>query len=88
MGGNTAVRMPKSHDITAWGETKRLYEWIQDPRCNLTESSVRHRLKQGLPPEEALWSESIETKHEREIGSKLFAFLGTKMDHVITMVKK
>lgn len=39
---------------TAFGETKGLREWAEDPRCKVTLNCLRQRLKDGVPPEEAL----------------------------------
>jgi len=40
--------------ITAWGETKRLQEWLQDPRCLANRFQIRTRIAQGIRSEDAL----------------------------------
>jgi hypothetical protein len=41
--------------ICAWGETKSLKEWGKDPRCNVSEGTLRARIAcHGYPPEEAI----------------------------------
>lgn len=41
--------------ITAWGEKKRISEWLKDPRCKVDKSgSVYRRIKDGHDPETAL----------------------------------
>ena len=40
--------------VTAWGETKVLYRWSQDPRCAISITNVAKRLEAGWVPEEAL----------------------------------
>lgn len=38
----------------AFGETKNLEDWLKDPRCVVTDPSLRKRLKRGMSFEEAL----------------------------------
>lgn len=33
--------------VTAWGETKTITEWVEDPRCAATASAIRERLFRG-----------------------------------------
>lgn len=40
--------------ITAFGETKRLTDWLTDERCTATEYQVRYRLRHGWKSESAL----------------------------------
>ena len=41
--------------VTAFGETKVAGEWVRDPRCAVSSTSLRRRLKSGgLSPEEAI----------------------------------
>lgn len=40
--------------LMAFGELKCLTDWALDPRCNVTPSTIRVRLKNGLSPEEAV----------------------------------
>jgi len=44
----------KTIRITAWGETKSLPEWIEDPRCGAKYHTVYARLQKGMAPEDAL----------------------------------
>lgn len=40
--------------LTAFGETKRLVEWVEDCRCVVTYRSLNHRIRRGMSPEDAL----------------------------------
>lgn len=41
--------------VTAFGETKRIDEWLLDERCNArTSACLQTRLKRGMSPEQAL----------------------------------
>ncbi len=40
--------------ITAFGETKCCAEWAADPRCAVTASTLRWRIRAGRPSEEAI----------------------------------
>ena len=40
--------------ITAWGETKLLKRWSEDPRCSVSYISIRKRIKKGWTPERAI----------------------------------
>lgn len=40
--------------LTAWGETKLLVEWSEDPRCGIPKSVLATRLWQGWSEEEAV----------------------------------
>lgn len=45
----------REKDLTAWGETKKRSEWLQDPRCKLTNTNtIRNRLNRGYAPEDAI----------------------------------
>lgn len=47
-----------NHAVTAFGETKLLVEWTEDPRCKVTFGVLRQRLvKQGWSPEKAIATE-------------------------------
>lgn len=35
--------------LTAWGETKNVAQWAQDPRCNVTENGLRSRVAAMQP---------------------------------------
>lgn len=47
-------RKKTGQQITAFGETKRLIDWVCDDRSRCSEDSLRTRLAQGWKPEEAL----------------------------------
>jgi len=60
--------------LAAFGETKSYTEWIRDPRCVLVSiAGLRHRLEQGMAPEEALtvpaYRRGIERARRRSGGS-------------------
>jgi len=40
--------------LTAFGETKLIIEWIEDPRCQVSRSPLERRLARGIKPEMAL----------------------------------
>lgn len=40
--------------VTAWGETKPLMDWLDDPRCLVSESTLRSRVERGWSGEEAM----------------------------------
>jgi hypothetical protein len=43
--------------LTAFGETKCVTDWSLDPRCQVTPSTIMHRLQvQGMSPEQAIIS--------------------------------
>ena len=44
----------KSRYVTAYGETKSLAEWAEDPRCKVTYSVFKSRIRIGMAPEVAL----------------------------------
>lgn len=50
------TRPPKSFKrlVTAWGETKTVAEWLNDPRCQVKQCALYVRLGKGIPPEQAL----------------------------------
>ena len=57
---NNRDRLKKHHGrfclITAFGETKHRYEWLEDPRCLVKRKTFNGRLDKGIPPEEAMTS--------------------------------
>lgn len=40
--------------LTAWGETKTLVEWSEDPRCGISKGALANRLHAGWSEEEAV----------------------------------
>lgn len=43
-----------NREATAFGETKLLCEWAEDPRCLVRYQCFRERIKRGMKPEDAL----------------------------------
>lgn len=41
-------------EITAWGETKGIYEWLHDERCSVTIHALKYRIGSKWNPEEAI----------------------------------
>jgi hypothetical protein len=50
----TARCMPKRLMLTAWGETKWIKDWLNDPRCLVRESSIRRRRAKGMSDQDAM----------------------------------
>lgn len=48
--------------LTIFGETKRIFEWIEDPRCVVRESVLRSRVLIGWSPDEALTTPECDPK--------------------------
>ncbi|MCE9557545.1 MAG: hypothetical protein K8R88_01200 [Armatimonadetes bacterium] len=46
--------MPWTRKLTAFGETKTLIRWSQDPRCRITLNALANRLAKGWDPADAL----------------------------------
>jgi len=49
-----AARRKCSMQVTAFGETKSLMDWLEDERCNTSEDALRMRLAKGMVAEEAI----------------------------------
>ena len=46
---------PQRHaEVTAWGESKRLVEWVEDARCSVSRHLISKRLRDGWDAEEAI----------------------------------
>lgn len=43
-----------NHRLTAFGETKTLSEWSEDPRCMVTYTTLKRRSHAGWSPERAI----------------------------------
>lgn len=41
-------------NLTAFGETKSLWSWLQDPRCTIGERDIKHLLALGATHEQAI----------------------------------
>lgn len=44
----------RNHPLTAFGETKLLAEWLKDPRCVVSYTTLRGRVSRGWPDEAAI----------------------------------
>lgn len=44
----------KERTVTAWGETRRVVEWAEDERCEVSYVTILERLMAGLSPETAI----------------------------------
>lgn len=55
----------RSRYITAFGETKRLVAWEEDPRAAVCGKQIRKRIILGWPPEEAISSKAKTGKWSR-----------------------
>lgn len=49
----------RTKKIRAFGETKSVVEWANDPRCLVNSISLRTRLRRGIAPELALTAKRI-----------------------------
>jgi DNA-binding CsgD family transcriptional regulator len=60
MDPETAITLPTSHFprrrrlVRAFGERKTASAWARDPRCTVSDITLRRRLRSGMPPEEAI----------------------------------
>lgn len=51
----TRNRSKTNHlELTAFGETRSIFDWIDDDRCSISIQCLRYRLKQGWPVEKAI----------------------------------
>lgn len=50
-------------NITAFNETKSIWSWLKDPRCNLGEQDLRWLLAKGVKPEDAVVFKSKNRDH-------------------------
>ena len=48
--------------VEAWGESKTIWHWSQDSRCQVSHAQLRGRIKQGWDAEEAMTTPQV---HER-----------------------
>ncbi len=55
-------------NITAWGETKSIIAWSEDPRCKVGYSGLKIRLNKGMEPEEAISAEFRKHRNYKEQG--------------------
>jgi len=63
--------------VNAWGEVKSVGEWAKDPRCSISEGTLKSRLKRGKPPEEAIglpWTPPDGKARPRGYGAKIAIF--------------
>jgi hypothetical protein len=40
--------------VTAWGDTRWLYQWLTDPRCTVSQNMLKKRLNRGWSAERAM----------------------------------
>lgn len=53
-----SMNTSRNRNITAFGETKTVYDWLLDPRCKVkTHSDIHYRLKAGWEPEKVISQE-------------------------------
>lgn len=57
--------MRQIEDVTAFGETKSLREWCEDPRCLASAGRIANRIASGLSPEKAI--STPETSNATEV---------------------
>lgn len=56
-----------SRAITAFGETKLLIDWANDPRCTTSIGTLRKRLASGQPPEFALGASETDARRRASV---------------------
>jgi len=72
----------RSKLMTAFGETKTIVEWAEDPRSVVERKQLYHRIFMGWEPERALTTRSGDREHEVAKRSKLLTAFGeTKTVH-------
>jgi hypothetical protein len=58
--------------ITAWGETKWIYDWLKDERCLIkNSSSLKTRLNRGMNPEAAMSKPKIKNPEVNKNGQPI-----------------
>jgi hypothetical protein len=73
--------------VTAFGETKKLIEWSEDPRCKATYFGLHKRISKGWPPELALTLPPIPRGQKAgcsTVERSAFACIGDGMDVPVT----
>lgn len=61
-----------SRFVTAFGETKTLSAWSEDPRCRVSQHTLKLRLNKGREPEEIITTPSLAEKAKRDAIIPLF----------------
>lgn len=51
--------------LTAFTATKTLAEWVKDPRCTVTYSSLYRRIRMGWDPETAITTPKLNSRYEK-----------------------
>ena len=64
-------------NLTAFGDTKCLTDWVDDPRCSVTLSTVAHRIHIGWDVEFAISTPSGLTKYKKKGDKKIMLKDGT-----------
>ena len=54
-------------EITAFNETKSVYQWKNDDRCNVSVTCLYYRIKSGWDEERAITEISKRKKKERKL---------------------
>ena len=60
-------RISKDMEITAFNETKSVYQWKNDDRCNVSVTCLYYRIKSGWDEERAITEISKRKKKERKL---------------------
>lgn len=71
-----AKNLRKSVWITAFGERKILADWLRDPRCHVSEGTIRRRMNRGVEGPELFVRDKM--KPVRHVGKIAVAFGETK----------
>jgi hypothetical protein len=65
--------------LTAFGETKCLLDWSNDPRCSISASSLQRRLQQGHTVEDAITKPALRRRLRKRPRRKLTAWGESKL---------
>ena len=57
-----SVNKRNTNYVEAWGERKAIALWAKDPRCVMSLSALRLRLKRGWRPEEAISTPAVKKR--------------------------
>lgn len=61
-----SFKRPRTKTLTAFGETKYFADWVDDPRCLVTEGILRTRIRDCWNPEDALVTPKGESRSDRK----------------------
>jgi len=65
--------------VTAFGEVRPIWEWVVDPRCRVTERTLRKRLAAGWSGERALTGTESELRHIASVARERAKKLKTRV---------